>query len=152
MTEAIVSLGSNLGDRKGNIEKALASMKLIPETVLLKVSNFYETKPFKVPDKQGDYINCCAKLETGLDSSIFLGCLLGIEAAMGRERHFKFCARVIDIDLLIFGNEVKNSKNLILPHPRIRERAFVLTPMHDINPNMNFGKFDFNADYLKVCL
>ncbi len=149
LPEAIISLGSNLGEKEKNIGFALNSINLIPETKLSKISNLYETKPLGVPNEQPNYLNCCAKIFTELSPQILLGALLGVEAAMGRERKFRFCERIIDIDLIFYENEVINEKNLILPHPRAMERAFVLVPLADICENMRFKNIDFREVYKK---
>ena len=147
LAEAIISLGSNLGEREKNINFALKSVDLIPETKVIKISNLYETKPLGVPNEQPNYLNCCAKIVTEMSPQILLGALLGIEAAMGRKRKFKFCERIIDIDLIYYENEKISEKNLILPHPRAMERAFVLVPLADICENMEFKNTDFRKAY-----
>ena len=113
MAETIVALGSNLGDRKRNLESALEYINLLPETKVTKTSKMYETLPFNVPDIQNNYINCCTKVVTELSPQIFLGSLLGIEAAMGRKRKHKFSERIIDLDLIFYENEIINEKNII---------------------------------------
>lgn len=142
--EAILSLGSNLGDKLKNLKLVTDAINKIPETKITDVSKIYLTKPFKTPDIQSDFLNCCVKIQTKLSSQTILGCCLGIEAAMGRIRKFKFCSRNIDIDLLLFEEEIQNNKDLILPHPKIKERAFVLKPLNDICKNNKFKSFNFN--------
>lgn len=143
MSEAILSLGSNLGDRFFNITRAIESIQNLPETEILKISDFYETEPYGVTEKQEKYINCCLKIETELSPEILMGTFLGIESALGRIRTYKFSPRTIDIDLLAYGKEKQNKKNLILPHPRMLERAFVLIPLSDICKNMKFNNINF---------
>lgn len=145
--EAVIALGSNLGEREKNINNALKSINLLPETKIIKVSGLYETKPYKVPSEQQNYINCCAKISTNLSPEILLGALLGIESAMGRKRKFRFCERIIDIDLIFYENEKIDEKNLTLPHPRAFERAFVLVPLSDICENMQFKNINFRSAY-----
>ena len=147
MAEAILSLGTNMGERLKNIENAIESISRIPETRIIKISNFYETEPFGVPDKQDKYINCCIRLSTDLAPEILLGACLGVEAALGRVRSYKFGPRIIDIDLLIYDHEYRNEKNLVLPHPRIKERAFVMIPLNDVCENMQFGNVDFKESF-----
>ena len=147
MTEAIIALGSNLGYRKSNLNKAIESLRLVPGVKVIKVSNFYETVPFGVPDKQNNYINCCVRISTELSAHALLGDCLGIEAANGRKREFKFSARVLDMDLLLYGGCKYNTQELIVPHPRIRERAFVIIPMGDICENKTFYNFDFSQEF-----
>lgn len=134
MTEAVLEFGANLGNRRANIENAINAIKKLPETEVISVSKFYETEPFGVPDKQDNYINCCAKIRTNLEAKTLLGACLGIEASMGRIRTFKNASRVIDIDLILYGDLKMESKDLTVPHPRMLERAFVLTPLLDLYP------------------
>ena len=150
MNEAIVSLGSNLGDRFLNIKKAIESIKNLSETEILKISDFYETEPFGVTEKQPAYINCAIKIKTGLPSEILMGTFLGIESVLGRIRTHRFSPRTIDIDLLAYGKEKQNKKNLILPHPRMLERAFVLIPLSDICDDMKFYNIDFKNTIEKL--
>lgn len=150
MTKAILSLGSNLGNRIYYINKAINSLKHIPNLELLKISSYYETEPHGVNEVQNNYINCCVKLNTSLNSFELLGVCLGIESALGRKREYKFCSRTIDIDLIAYGNEVKNEENLILPHPRLFERAFVLVPLKEICPEGSFENLNFLQNF-KTC-
>lgn len=147
LAETIISLGSNLGDRQKNITLAIESINLLPETKVINISKMYETIPFQVPDTQHNYINCCAKIFTGLSPQIFLGSLLGIEAAMGRKRKYRFCERIIDIDLIFYEDQYINEKNITVPHPRAMERAFVLVPLNDICENMQFKDINFGEHY-----
>ena len=149
LAEAIISLGSNLGEKEKNINYAINSVNLIPETKIIKVSGLYETTPVGVPNEQPNYLNCCAKISTELTPQMLLGALLGIESAMGRKRKFRFCERIIDIDLIFYENEKINEKYLTLPHPRAMQRAFVLVPLADICENMRFKNIDFRKAYEK---
>ena len=144
MQEAVLALGSNLGNRILNMEKALHSIENIPETKIIKISSFYETEPFGVKEEQNKYINCCVKISTGLSSEILMGCCLGIESALGRVRKYKFSPRTIDIDILAYENEVKNKKNLTLPHPEMLKRAFVLVPLREVCNGTVFKNIDFS--------
>lgn len=144
MTEAVIELGSNLYSRKKNVESAIEAISKLPYTNIVKVSNFYETEPFGVPDKQDNYINCCVKIETDLLPETLLGCCLGIECAMGRVRTFKNAARIIDVDLLLYGDKKIDTVDLKLPHPRILERAFVLVPLSDLYLDKKTPVFDFS--------
>lgn len=134
MKEAVLEFGANLGNRESNIKSAIEAVKKLPETKVIAVSKFYETEPFGVPNKQNNYINCCAKIETNLEPHTLLGACLGIEASMGRVRTFKNASRVIDIDLILYGTLKVYSKDLILPHPRMLERTFVLVPLLELYP------------------
>lgn len=125
-----------MGDRKANIENALKALDLLPTTKVLKVSNIYETEPWGY-EKQKCFLNCAVLVETDLSPAALLGGLLGIEAAMGRVRTIKNGPRIIDLDLLLYGDVTVNTDELILPHPRMSERAFVLCPLLDITDNEN---------------
>lgn len=135
MTEAVLAFGTNLNNKLLNIKTALEAVKKLPRTKIISVSKFYETDPFDVPDKQDKYINCCAKIKTDLEPNTLLGACLGIEASMGRIRPFKNASRIIDIDLILYGNSKILSKDLVLPHPEMLKRTFVLIPLLDLYPS-----------------
>lgn len=144
MKEAVIGLGTNLCDKEQNLKRAIESIQKLPKTTILEVSSIYLTSPYLVPDKQDDYLNCCIKIKTELQPKTLLGCCLGIEAAMGRQRPYKNAARIIDMDLILYENALFFDDDLILPHPRIKERAFVLIPLSDLyNDKLALG-FDFN--------
>lgn len=143
MAEAAIEFGSNLGNLQENIKSAIESVKKLPGTKVLAVSDLYETEPFGVPDQQQNYINCCIKIETTLLPETLLGACLGIEAAMGRIRTFRNASRIIDVDLLFYDNLTINTNDLRLPHPRIFERAFVLIPLSDLYKDKKTPSFDF---------
>lgn len=143
MKEAVLALGTNLFDREENLKNAINSLKRLPKTIVKKVSSVYTTKPFQVPDKQDEYLNCCVKIETNLSPEVLLGSCLGIEATMGRVRPYKNAARIIDIDLLLYQDVYICTENLILPHPRIKERAFVMVPLMDLYSGTTALGFDF---------
>lgn len=150
MSYAIAGLGSNIGNRSENLNKAIEALRSLPKTSVESISGFYETKPFGVPNKQEDYLNCCILLNTKLSASMLLGGFLGIEAALGRVRTFKFAERIIDIDLLLYDDMIMNEEDLTLPHPRIKERAFVLVPLNDICKDQTFYNFCFKEEYNKI--
>ncbi len=152
MKEAIISLGTNLLDREKNLKKAIKAICQLPGTTLEKVSFIYSTKPFLVPDKQDYYLNCCVKIKTHLQPKTLLGCCLGIEAAMGRERPYKNAARIIDLDLLLYEDFSICDEDLILPHPRIKERAFVMVPLKDLYEDKCALGLDFNDAFYKTNL
>ena len=135
MTEAVLAFGTNLNNKLLNIKTALEAVKKLPRTEIISVSKFYETDPFDVPDKQDKYINCCAKIKTDLEPNTLLGTCLGIEASMGRIRPFKNASRIIDIDLILYGNSKILSKDLVLPHPEMLKRTFILIPLLDLYPS-----------------
>ncbi len=150
MAEAVVGLGGNLGDRPGNLNKAVESLGRLSGTRVLAVSPFYETAPFGVPDEQPDYLNCCVRLETGLSPHALLGACLGIEAALGRTRPGEKSARCIDIDLLLYEGQALCTAELTLPHPRMLERGFVLVPLSDLFAGQNALGLDFSQEFKSV--
>ena len=143
--KAIIGLGTNTGDRRGNLSAAADSLALLPGTKLLRVSPVYETAPVGYAD-QPDFLNAVCEVETGLSPSALLGALLGIEAAMGRVRLFRNGPRVIDLDLLLCEGFTSDTPELTLPHPRMAERAFVLCPFSDLFPNGKAAGFDFEKE------
>lgn len=141
--KSVIGFGSNIGDKGANIRAAVNSLTFVPSVKVLRVSSLYKTSP--VGYKQQDFfINAAAEIETSLSPNALLGVCLGIEAAMGRERPFKNGPRIIDIDILIIeGFELKSSE-LYVPHPRIRERAFVLVPLKELYPEGDAYGFKFD--------
>ena len=144
--KAVLGLGSNIGEKQKNIERALSSLNLVPGTRVLRVSSVYATSPVGFL-RQDDFINACAEIETSLSPGALLGACLGIEAAMGRERPFQNSPRVIDIDILIIQGYSCCTDELIVPHLRMFERAFVLVPLKELYPDENaLGvPFDFSG-------
>lgn len=129
MAVCFVALGSNEGDRKANLMKALAQIKALPRTRVMKLSHFFETKPVGGPPRQGRYLNAVVKLRTALTPLQLLTRMLSIERSLGRRRSVRWGPRTIDLDLLMYGNEYRNTKRLRLPHPRMFEREFVVLPL-----------------------
>ena len=145
MTEAILSLGSNLGDRLLFLQSAIKKIGEIAGVELIEVSSFYETKPWGVSEQQNRYLNCCLKIKTELDPFSLLESCLKVESDLGRTRPYKFAPRTVDIDIIAYGNLVVNEENLIIPHPRFKQRAFVLIPMEELCPNGSFCGVDFSS-------
>lgn len=131
MSIAFVGIGTNMGDRLLNINSAIESLKLLPNTSVEKVSNIYETEPWGLKE-QPNFLNGVIKLNTELSPNALLGALLGIEAAMGRVREIKNGPRVLDLDLLVYDNVTMNTPELVLPHPFMLEREFVLKPLTEL--------------------
>lgn len=134
MSKAYLGIGTNIGNREENLNNALISLNLLPITRVTAVSKVYETSPVGFAD-QDDFLNIAVEIETELTAHNILGACLGIEAGLGRVRSIKNGPRVIDIDLLLFEDEKYNTPSLILPHPRMFEREFVLRPLLDIEFN-----------------
>ena len=131
MKKAVIGIGTNEGDRKDNINSAVNALSLVPSLFVKRVSPLYETKPWGFTEQQNFY-NCVCEVETELSPEALLGVCLGIEAGIGRVRKFKNGPRVIDLDLLVYENETRSTAELMLPHPGIGERAFVLSPLADL--------------------
>ena len=130
--KAYLGIGTNIGDRMKNLQDSIDALNLLPMTSVTDVSDVYETDPVGY-DNQDDFLNIVVEVETELNSDNLLGAALGIESGLGRVRTIKNGPRIIDIDLLLFGDETKNTKSLILPHPRMLERNFVLKPLLDLD-------------------
>ena len=146
--KAILGIGTNIGEREKNISLAVNSLSRLPDTSVEKVSPMYETKPGGYT-QQDNFINVCVMVETSLSPNALLGACLGIESAMGRLRPFKNSPRIIDIDILLYEDVELDTKELKIPHPFIRERPFVLVPMHDIICNNKFFSYDISDSYEK---
>ncbi|HEY6338513.1 MAG TPA: 2-amino-4-hydroxy-6-hydroxymethyldihydropteridine diphosphokinase [Candidatus Sulfotelmatobacter sp.] len=127
-----LSLGSNVGSRAGHIHKALA--RLEAEGRVVAVSSFYETEPVDFTD-QPWFVNCAVAIETSETPTQFMAALLGIEGEMGRQRTQKKGPRTIDIDILLFGDDVVDLPELTIPHPAMQQRRFVLEPLAEIAPD-----------------
>ncbi|MEN8250811.1 MAG: 2-amino-4-hydroxy-6-hydroxymethyldihydropteridine diphosphokinase [Bacteroidota bacterium] len=134
MTDGIfILLGSNLGDRRKNVEDSLILIKKRVGAIL-KMSSLYETAPWGVPD-QPRFLNMVIEIESVLNPQDLLSSLLEIEDQLGRVRKTKWGERLIDIDILYYGNVIIKEKNLILPHPEIQNRRFTLIPLVEIAPS-----------------
>ncbi|UOF93543.1 MAG: 2-amino-4-hydroxy-6-hydroxymethyldihydropteridine diphosphokinase [Bordetella sp.] len=138
-TKAYISLGANLGfDILNKLYKVLEEISFIHGVKICKISNFYQTAPLKT--RGPDFINCVAMLETYVPPLDLLEIFHRIEKYYGRERSWKNAPRLLDLDLLSYGNVEMETKELILPHPRIQERAFILKPLLDISPELELPK------------
>lgn len=133
-TTAYLSLGSNLGDREVNLREAIARLRELG--FVSKVSALYETEPVEVAGKQPWFLNCAATVETELTSLEFLNRLLAIEQSMGRKRTEPKGPRTIDMDIIFFGDEVLDTRDLTVPHPAMQHRRFVLAPLAEIAPEV----------------
>lgn len=134
--DAYIALGSNLGDRELNLLRAVAEIGKLPSCKVTALSPFYETSPVGVTD-QPSFVNAVLRLTTELASHDLLDSLQHIETVIfSRKRTIRWGARTIDLDLLLYGDEVINGEDLIVPHPRMTERRFVLQPLSDIAPDL----------------
>lgn len=132
--KSYIGLGSNLGNRLGNIRFALAAMGQMPGSKVLRMSGVYETEPYGNPD-QPKFLNAAVELETSLEPAALLRSLQRVEHHMGRVRQVKWEPRVIDLDILYFGVQVIDSPELKVPHPELSLRGFVLVPLSDLIPD-----------------
>ncbi|MBV9850003.1 MAG: 2-amino-4-hydroxy-6-hydroxymethyldihydropteridine diphosphokinase [Armatimonadetes bacterium] len=130
---AYVGLGANLGDREAAIEAALRALHWPPDVMVVRRSSLYETAPVGVTD-QPDFLNAVAELRTTLSPRELLARILQLERQLGRVRTQRWGPRVIDIDILLYGDEALAEPGLTVPHPRMAERAFVLRPLAEIAP------------------
>jgi 2-amino-4-hydroxy-6-hydroxymethyldihydropteridine diphosphokinase len=136
MTTALIALGSNLGDRHANLAHAVRGLRLLPRTALTGRSALYETAPVGGPENQGPFLNAAVSVETELPAADLLEALHAIERSSGRERVIRWAARTLDLDLLTFGEATSDDPALLLPHPRMHERRFVMVPVCDLVPRM----------------
>ena len=128
-----LSLGSNVGDRQGNLTRAIAEMAKIG--TVQKRSALYETEPMEVTD-QPWFLNMAVELETALMPKQFIAAVLDNERSMGRKRTKKKGPRAIDIDVVLFGKSIIEMQGLMVPHPAMHQRRFVLEPMAEIAPEV----------------
>ena len=132
---AYIGLGSNLKGPKEQIEKALKVLSETKETILLSVSSFYQSKPLL--DMPGlNYLNVVCKIETDLSALDLLNFCQEIEDNQHRVRGVKWGSRTIDLDILVYGEQVLVTKRLTIPHPEMINRAFVLLPLFEIEPGL----------------
>ena len=136
MATAFVSIGSNKGNKISNCRRAIAEISRLQECSVKRCSSFYETEPYGVDDKRDWFVNTVIEIETSKKPDALLTELLNIEKRFGRIREpNKYTPRTLDLDLLLYDNEIINSDFLTLPHPRMHMRKFVLEPLNEISPN-----------------
>jgi 2-amino-4-hydroxy-6-hydroxymethyldihydropteridine diphosphokinase len=135
MTTAYLSLGSNLGDRAGNIARAIAALGQRGMRVTDE-SSLYETEPLEMRE-QPWFLNCAIAAETELSAQRLMDLLLEIEREMGRARLVRKGPRLIDMDILLYGSDIVKQPGLEIPHPRMAERKFVLVPLAEIAGEVN---------------
>lgn len=129
---AYIGLGSNLGDAQRNVQHALAALDQLVDTRVTAQSSLFRTAPI---DADGDdYINAVARVTTALPAAALLQALLQLEQTCGRERSYQNAPRTLDLDLLLYGDQIISSPSLTVPHPRMTTRAFVLIPLLQIDP------------------
>lgn len=133
-TDALLGLGSNVGDKAQNIARAIAMLQEAGDVRVVRTSRLYRTLPWGVTD-QDWFVNACVAVATELAPRALLHRCLGVENAMGRVRERHWGPRLIDVDVLTYGDRAISEPDLIVPHPRMAERAFVLVPLQDVAPD-----------------
>jgi 2-amino-4-hydroxy-6-hydroxymethyldihydropteridine diphosphokinase len=134
-TVAYIGIGSNMGDKVLNCKNAIEEMNRLPGCTVTASSSFYKTEPVGM-ENQDWYINCVSQLNTSLDPFQLIKALLSIEQAMGRRRKKRWESRIIDLDILLFGREIIQSPDLVIPHPLMHKRRFVLEPLAQLAPEL----------------
>jgi len=139
VTVAYVGIGSNLDEPRRQVLEAFSELDQLPHTRVVKKSSLYRSAPMGHAG-QPDFINAVAQLETGLPADRLLAELQEVERRHGRERSFPNAPRTLDLDILLFGNATMQSSVLTIPHPRMHQRAFVLKPLLEIDPQLPFHR------------
>jgi 2-amino-4-hydroxy-6-hydroxymethyldihydropteridine diphosphokinase len=135
MTRAYIGLGGNLDNPAARIERAFRALNTLQDTQLIHQSSLYRTAPVGYLD-QPDFINAVAAIDTSLNPIALLDALLHLELDEGRERSFKNAPRTLDLDILVYGDQCITNDRLVVPHPRMGGRAFVLFPLQEIAPDL----------------
>lgn len=134
MTDVFLGLGSNVGDRENQLKEAIRLLDEQSGIKVVKVSSFYETEPVGYV-AQPDFLNLCVEIQTELSPKAVLERGLAIEQQLHRVRKERWGPRTLDIDILLYGDQIIEEQDLTIPHPRMTERAFVLIPLQEIAPN-----------------
>lgn len=134
MQTVYLALGANLGDRLGALRGGRAALRQTPEMQVTASSALYETDPVGGPQGQEPYLNAVLEVQTELSPRDVLHLCLEIEKRFGRQRDLHWGPRTLDLDILLYGDEVRNSPDLVLPHPLMHCRPFVLLPLSDVAP------------------
>jgi len=136
LSRVFIGIGSNLGDRIENIMKAIEKTGEIPGTSISKISPFYETSPLGFESKNL-FLNCVIEIKTHLAPLALLEKLLIIEKALGRTRKdILYADRTLDLDILVYDDIILKTEDLVIPHPEISKRLFVLAPLNDLYPEL----------------
>lgn len=148
MTKAYLSVGSNLGQRYENLIETKRLLGGLREIEILRCSPFYETEPEGVAEPQGRFLNAVWEIKTGLSAPDLLRETQRIETELGRTRPYANAPRTVDIDILFYGEDVIETGELQVPHPRLGERYFVLKPLSDLVPNLKHPQLEKNVSQL----
>lgn len=144
--QAVIAIGSNLGDRLNRLQGAVSALADTPEVQVVSVSSVYETEPVDAPAESGAFLNAVVLIDTTLTVHTLLDRAQAIEDAFGRERAEENGPRTLDVDLIVVGDRVADDETLTLPHPRAHERGFVLVPWLEIDPEGEIPGKGFVAD------
>src|SRR4029079_19387260 len=136
MTSCLLGLGSNLGDREATLRTALPDITALPDGQVVQHSKWYRSQPVGGPPHQGEFLNAAAVIETSIAPLLLLDELGKLESRLGRQPAERWSARMVDIVILLYGNEVAETAMLTLPHPRMSFRRFVLEPAAEVAPKM----------------
>ena len=147
MPKVYIAAGSNLGDRKANLENAQTALKHLFGIKFLRSSKTYETDPVGGP-AQGKYLNAVWEVETLASPKVLMEDLLNIESELGRKRSIRNAPRVIDLDILFYGEMEIQQEGLTVPHPRMHERWFVLKPLAELCPDFRHPGLDKTVSQL----
>ena len=150
MITAYIGLGSNLDHPREQVLRALDELDCIPESWLGASSSLYASPPMG-PRDQPDYVNAVAQLHTGLSPLELLDALQSIEQEHNRVRGERWGARTLDLDLLLYGDEIIDQDRLVVPHPGIAQREFVLQPLAEIAPDLQLPGLGMLQTLLKAC-
>lgn len=148
---AIISLGSNIGDSIKTVEDAIATIDRQDNIQVVKKSSLYRTKPVGYLD-QDDFINAVIAVETTLNPDDLYQVIATIEHQFGRVRSFRNAPRTLDLDIILYGQEIINTERLTVPHPRAHQRAFVMIPLCQIEPEAFFTPLSLNAQQILATL
>jgi 2-amino-4-hydroxy-6-hydroxymethyldihydropteridine diphosphokinase len=135
VTRAYLALGSNLGDRRAHLQRAVELIGATPEVAVVAISRVYETAPVGGPE-QGDYLNAVIAVDTTLDPRALLALAQRAEQDAERVRAERWGPRTLDVDVLLYGDLELEDPDLTIPHPRMWERSFVLAPLRDVAPEL----------------
>ena len=132
----VIAIGSNLGERLNNLQGAVSSLADTPEVWVTAVSPVYESEAVDAPDGSPVFLNAVVLADTTLSARTLLDRALAIEDAYGRERSERGAPRTLDVDLIVVGDRRASEPDMVLPHPKAQDRAFVLAPWHDVEPDV----------------
>ncbi|MDL4840509.1 2-amino-4-hydroxy-6-hydroxymethyldihydropteridine diphosphokinase [Aquibacillus rhizosphaerae] len=136
MNTVYIALGSNINPRSAYLNQAIDNLRLSEHIFVISYSPIYETEPVGYLEQE-NFLNMVIEIETSLEPLDLLNYCKGIEKKIGRKRGVRWGPRVIDLDILLYNQENIRTEQLIVPHPRMHERAFVLIPLKDVNPSLN---------------